>query len=126
MFLLEKGITVQQADYQGATALHFAAFYRMAHVTARILARHGNPNATDEHGNTPLWTAVLNARGNYQLVQLLVDARADPPQKQVRKVALKHCPSNQRRSIATGAFRRLRSELKRSGLNTWSTSSIVF
>lgn len=81
LFLLGKGINVQQADYQGATALHFAAYYRLADVTARILENHGNPNAADEHGNTPLWTAVFSARGNYQIVQLLVDAGADPTTK---------------------------------------------
>jgi ankyrin repeat protein len=72
---------VQQADYQGATALHFAANYRLADVTARILEHHGNPNAKDEHGNTPLWTAVFSARGEYQVVQLLIDAGADPTTK---------------------------------------------
>jgi ankyrin repeat protein len=78
LFLLKKGINVHQADYEGATALHFAAYYRMTDVVTGILAHHGNPNATDKHGNTPLWTAVLNARGDYRVVQLLVDAGADP------------------------------------------------
>ena len=78
LFLLKKGINVHQADYEGATALHFAAYYRMTDVVTGILARHGNPNAKDKHGNTPLWTAVLNARGDYRVVQLLVDAGADP------------------------------------------------
>lgn len=81
LFLLEKGINVEQADYQGATALHFAAYYRLADVTARILEHHGNPNAADEHGNTPLWTAVFSARGDYRVVQLLVDAGAGPTTK---------------------------------------------
>jgi ankyrin repeat protein len=81
LFLLDKGIDVQQADYQGATALHFAAFYRMAAVADRILTQHGNPNAADEHGNTPLWVAVLNARGEYSMVQRLLNAGADPALK---------------------------------------------
>jgi uncharacterized protein len=81
LYLLDKDIDVHKADYQGTTALHFAAFYRMAAVTDRILARHGNPNAADEHGNTPLWVGVFNARGEYALVQRLLDAGADPAPK---------------------------------------------
>ncbi|MGI4736422.1 MAG: ankyrin repeat domain-containing protein [Janthinobacterium lividum] len=81
LFLLGKGVNVQQADYQGATALHFAAYYRLADVAACILEHQGNPNAVDEHGNTPLWMAVFSARGEYQVVQLLVDAGADPTTK---------------------------------------------
>jgi ankyrin repeat protein len=81
LFLLGKGINVRQADYQGATALHFAAEYCLAEVTACILEHHGNPNAADEHGNTPLWAAVFSARSDYQVVQLLVDAGADPTTK---------------------------------------------
>ena len=77
LFLLDQGIDVQPADYQGATALHFAVFYRMAAVTDRILARHGNPNAADAHGNPPLWVAVFNARGEYSMVQRLLNAGAD-------------------------------------------------
>jgi len=81
LFMLDKGINVYQADYRGATALHFAAFYRLADVTSRLLANHANPNATDEHGNTPLWVAVFNARGDYAMVQRLLDAGADPTRK---------------------------------------------
>jgi ankyrin repeat protein len=32
----------------------------------------------DEHGNTPLWTAVFNAKGDYVIVEQLIQASANP------------------------------------------------
>jgi uncharacterized protein len=32
----------------------------------------------DNYGNTPLWYAVFNARGNYEYVELLMQNKANP------------------------------------------------
>ena len=31
----------------------------------------------DTHGNNPLWTAVFNARGEYRIIDLIVNAKGD-------------------------------------------------
>ncbi|WP_406700710.1 ankyrin repeat domain-containing protein [Singulisphaera sp. Ch08] len=33
---------------------------------------------SDRHGNQPLWTAALNARGNYEMVSMLLRYGANP------------------------------------------------
>ena len=32
----------------------------------------------DKYGNTPLWTAVFNSRGNYDVVKQLIKAGSNP------------------------------------------------
>jgi len=83
LFLIEKGVNVNQQDYTGATALHFAAYYKMPTVALSILQHNGDPNATDENGNGPLWTATLNARGNYSVVEILRKFDANPDMRNI-------------------------------------------
>jgi ankyrin repeat protein len=81
LFLLQKGVNVQQQDYRGATALHFAAEDNLPEPIIHILSYKADPNTVDCHGNTPLRTAVFNARGDYRVVKLLIEAGADPNKK---------------------------------------------
>ncbi|GAB3041194.1 ankyrin repeat domain-containing protein [Natronobiforma cellulositropha] len=76
--LLERGVDPDLADESGQTALHYAAAHGETEVTALLLAYGGDTAIADEHGNGPLWTAVFNARGAYDLVDLLLEAGADP------------------------------------------------
>lgn len=71
-------------DDNGWTLLHFAAQGRHIDI-ARLLLRSGaNPNLVDAHGNGPLWTAIMNARGGTELIAMLVQAGADTDRRNAR------------------------------------------
>jgi ankyrin repeat protein len=61
--------------------LHIAVQERHVDVIEALLAAGADPNAADKHGNGPLWTAVMNARGDNRIVELLLQAGADPQHK---------------------------------------------
>ena len=74
--LLQQGASVNAADADGTTALHWAS-YRDDVDTATLLIRAGaKVNAANDLGATPLWSASLN--GSAAMVQTLLEAGADP------------------------------------------------
>jgi ankyrin repeat protein len=74
--LLQQGASVNAADADGTTALHWAS-YRDDVETASLLIRAGaKVNAANDLGATPLWTASLN--GSAAMVQRLLEAEANP------------------------------------------------
>jgi uncharacterized protein len=67
-----------QADAEGFTPLHFAAQEQAVDVV-RLLVDHGaDVNRANAHGNTPLFTAVFNSRGDGSIIELLRASGADP------------------------------------------------
>ncbi|MCK6649162.1 MAG: ankyrin repeat domain-containing protein [Bacteroidia bacterium] len=52
--------------------MHFTAVFNDQLVASEIIHNGGNLEIADNYGNTPLWTAVFNARGNYELVRLFL------------------------------------------------------
>ncbi|AIZ65402.1 hypothetical protein PK28_17165 (plasmid) [Hymenobacter sp. DG25B] len=76
--LLRQQLDVNSQDDQGATALHYVALYQTPALGQRILQQGGNLALLDQHGNSPLWTAVFNARGQYDVVDLFLQYQADP------------------------------------------------
>jgi ankyrin repeat protein len=46
--------------------------------SAKLLLDNGaNINLKDIHGNSPIWTAIFNSKGDYKLVRLFVLKGAD-------------------------------------------------
>ncbi|WP_433631778.1 ankyrin repeat domain-containing protein [Chryseobacterium cucumeris] len=81
-FLLSCKIDINHSDQNGKTPLHFSAAHNDFESTELLL---GNElieiNKNDKYGNNPLWVAVFNARGYYDIVKLLKDFGADPNSK---------------------------------------------
>ncbi len=70
--LIERGIEVNHKDSKGQTSLHYCGAYKNWELAASILFNGGDPNIRDVYGNNAVWTSVFNARGNYELVKLMV------------------------------------------------------
>jgi hypothetical protein len=81
-YLLEKGANVDGVDSCGKSALFEAAdlYYEPGSdlTVMKILFKYGaNPNLQDNHGVTPLVTALRNAKA-VKVVSFLLDNGADP------------------------------------------------
>jgi ankyrin repeat protein len=68
-------------DDNGYTPLHFAAQERHLAIVVALLEAGADPNIVDVHGNGPLWKAVINARGDHRIVELLIRAGAEAQYK---------------------------------------------
>ena len=79
--LIQAHSDVNHQDDDGWTALHFAAQNRHLKIVDLLLKSGANPNLTNSHGNSPLFPAVMNARGNFDIICLLLSAGANPTHK---------------------------------------------
>jgi uncharacterized protein len=82
-WLLDNGAGLDHQDRIGYSALHFAGQEKFVDVAEFLLERGANPNVQDIHGNTPLWTAIFNAKlptNEQGVVKLLLKYGADPDQ----------------------------------------------
>lgn len=71
--LISYGIDVNNADYDGRTALHLAAAEGRADAVRFLLARGGNPNLKDRWGNKPIYDAKEN--GHKEVIEILNDKK---------------------------------------------------
>lgn len=79
--LISLGINLNQMDRNGQTPLHYAALYKNDDIAYAILEAGGNSNIRDNYGNNALWTAVFNARGDYNVVTILMSFSSDATTK---------------------------------------------
>ena len=80
-WLAANGADINHQDRSGYSALHFAAQEKLGQIAKRLLEKGAEPNIQDIHGNTPLWTAIFNAKlptSEQSVVKLLLKHGADP------------------------------------------------
>lgn len=76
--LVEKGVDINARDpKQGWTALHLAARDGHSDIVRFLLENGAEVDARDIFGNTPLGKAVMNYKGNNEVIHLLLAHGAD-------------------------------------------------
>jgi ankyrin repeat protein len=71
-WLLDNGANANHQDRNGYCALHFAGQEKQL-ACAQLLLQHGaDLELADRHGNTPVWTALFNAKADFQLANLYI------------------------------------------------------
>ncbi|MBD9354546.1 ankyrin repeat domain-containing protein [Methylomonas albis] len=75
--LIKRNIDVNHRDIKSQTPLHYAANHGFLDIAELILNSGGSLNIEDDYGNQPTWTAVFNARGNYEIVKCFLKFKPD-------------------------------------------------
>ncbi len=76
--LLDEGAEPNEVDKANWCALHFAA-QECSDTMVKMLVNAGaNLELRDKYGNTPLWRAVSNYRGDTEVISTLLEAGANP------------------------------------------------
>jgi ankyrin repeat protein len=76
-WLIDNCANVNHQDRNGYSALHFAGQEKRFDCAKLLIEKGANLELADIYGNTPLWTAVFNSRGDNQLVELYVQNGAN-------------------------------------------------
>tara|TARA_B100001093_G_scaffold2503_1_gene2523 strand:+ start:150 stop:575 length:426 start_codon:yes stop_codon:yes gene_type:complete len=79
--LISKGAELDIQDDNGWCALHFAAQNKEDEISIALLEGGADPDLTDSHGNGPLWTATMNAKGDFSIVRVLIEHGAKKENK---------------------------------------------
>ena len=74
--LLKQGADVNAPQPDGATALHWAAYWDDPIIAELLIRARADVNATNELGTTPLWLA--SSQGSAAMVAKLLNAGANP------------------------------------------------
>ena len=73
--LLREGVDVDTAQADGATALHWAAYWNERDTLERLIGAGSRVNAENDYGATPLWVACANRHAG--IVERLLEAGAN-------------------------------------------------
>lgn len=71
-WLIANEANVNHQDRIGYCALHFAAQNKLTTIARMLLNAGALTELRDLYGNTPLWTAAYNPKGDFGVLQLLL------------------------------------------------------
>ncbi|SHM45196.1 Ankyrin repeat-containing protein [Chryseobacterium carnipullorum] len=81
-YLLYCNIDNNKLDREGKTPLHYSTAHNNYNLTKLLLESNGiEKGIKDQHGNNPMWVAVFNSRGHYDIVKLLMEHGIDAQSK---------------------------------------------
>lgn len=72
---------INVVDINGMSLLHFCAEYSRLNFAYQLINKGIKIDIKDKYGNSALWKATFNSRGNYSLVELLIENGANPNSK---------------------------------------------
>lgn len=75
--LIDSGVDVNALDNNGFSALHFAAQEYRVNPLNLLVEAGAKIDVPDKFGNTPLFTATFNSRGQGEIIKLLLERGAD-------------------------------------------------
>jgi len=75
-WLIDHGANIDHQDRNGYCALHYVAQEKLPRIAEMLLNSGASTELRDAYGNTPLWTAAFNARGDLSVVRLLAERGA--------------------------------------------------
>lgn len=78
---LESLDNINVVDVNGMSLLHFCGEYSRPKYAVNLIEKGIDTELKDKYGNNALWKATFNARGNYELVKLLIDNESNPNSK---------------------------------------------
>ncbi|UOG73127.1 ankyrin repeat domain-containing protein [Hymenobacter tibetensis] len=76
-WLIDNGANSNHQDRNGYCALHFAGQEKQFECAELLLTKGANLELPDIHGNTPIWTALFNAKDDHRLVNLYLQKGAN-------------------------------------------------
>jgi ankyrin repeat protein len=76
-WLIENNAKINHQDKKGYSALHFVAQEKNKKAAEYLLSKGSETEVKDIHQNTPLWTAVFNAKEDLSIVELLLKNNAN-------------------------------------------------
>lgn len=72
---------INKVDINGMTLLHFCGEYSRSKFATALIDKGIDLEIKDKFGNNALWKACFNSRGNYELVEILVENQANSKSK---------------------------------------------
>jgi len=75
---VEKLVNVNKKFQKGLNLLHFACEFGNIKLATKLIERNIDIEEKNIYGNTPLWVAVFNSKGKYDMVDLLLSFNANP------------------------------------------------
>jgi ankyrin repeat protein len=76
-WLIDNGANVNHQDRNGYCALHFAGQEKQFECAELLITKGASLELPDAHGNTPIWTALFNAKDDRRLVNLFLQKGAN-------------------------------------------------
>lgn len=84
----------EQEETTGFTALHYCAQNKYLDIAKFLIDNGAAVDIKDNYGNTPLFKAVFFSEGKTEMIKLLLDAGANPNEKNDSDVSPKELAEN--------------------------------